>query len=265
LAYLDGKVALITGGSAGLGKAVAKLYMKQGASVGIVGRSMKRLIEAKKDIGGDPLLLEGDVSCSRDNERFVKEMIDRHGKLDIFVGNAGLYDGNKPLREIPIERFDTAFDDIFHVNVKGYLLGAAATYPELLKTCGCMIFSASHASFYSAGGGALYTASKHAIAGIIKQLAFEFAPKIRVNGVAPGAVATDMGMPESLGEHIPSIISGVEKALPLQFIPDPEDYAGLYLALAADDFSKTMTGSIIQADTGIGIRGLSKTAGGLDL
>lgn len=265
MVLLQGKTALITGATAGLGKEIAKLYMEHGAQVGIVGRSMKRLLEAKEEIGGDPLLLAGDVSSLDDNKRFVAEMVDHFGKLDIFVGNAGVYDGNKPLRDIPLEQIDQAFDDIFHVNVKGYLLGAAAAYPELLKTNGSMIFSASHASFYSAGGGPMYTASKHAIAGIIKQLAFEFSPKIRVNGVAPGVVATEMSMPSSFGEQFPSIISGVEQALPLQFIPEAADYAGLYVLLASEQFSKTMTGSIIQADTGISIRGLVKTAGGLDL
>jgi len=265
MGILTGKTALITGGSAGLGKAVAKAYVREGASVAIVGRSMKRLKAAREDIGGDVLLLEGDVSSLEDNKRFVAETVKQFGKLDIFVGNAGIYDGNIPLKDIPEQRLAKAFDDIFRVNVLGYLLGAKAAYPELAITGGCIIFSASHASFYSAGGGPLYTASKHAIAGIIKELAYEFAPKIRVNGVAPGVIATDMSMPESLGEHIQSVISGVEKALPLQFIPEADDYAGLYVALASDAYAKTMTGTIVQADTGISIRGLVKTAGGFDL
>lgn len=265
MGLLTGKVALITGGSSGLGRVVAKLYVQEGAQVSIVGRSMTRLEEARKEIGGGVLLLEGDVSSLDDNERFVAETVQRFGKLDIFVGNAGVYDGNMALKDVPKDRIVAAFDDIFHINVLGYLLGAKTSYPELLKTRGCMIFSASHASFYSAGGGPLYTASKHAIAGIIKQLAYEFAPRIRVNGVAPGAVLTDMSMPNSLGEHIHSTMPGIEQALPLQFIPEAEDYAGLYVAMASEAYSKTMTGSIIQADTGIGIRGLVQTAGGLDL
>ena len=265
MGLLAGKVALITGGGSGLGKAIAKLYIQEGAKVSIIDQSMDRLRDAQSEIGNDDLLLlQGDVSSIEDNDGFVAHTLEKFGKLDIFVGNAGVFDGNKSLRDIPKEQLVTAFDDVFRINVLGYLLGAKATYPELVKTNGCMIFSASYASLHSAGGGSLYTASKHAVAGIIKQLAFEFAPRVRVNGVAPGVVSTNMKMPDSLGKHINSVISGIEEALPLQFIPDPKDYAGLYIAAASDLFSKTMTGSIINADTGIGIRGLTKVADGFD-
>lgn len=265
MGLLAGKVALITGGGSGLGKEIARLYSEEGAKVAIVDRSMDRLQQAQEDIGVELLLLEGDVTSAEDNERFVTATVEKFGSLDIFVGNAGVNDGNKSLRDIPLEQLPKAFDDILHVNALGYLLGAKVTYPELVKTKGCMIFTASHASFYTAGGGPLYTASKHAVAGIIRQLAYEFAPKIRVNGVAPGVIGTNMSMPNSLGAHIDSILPGVKEALPLQFIPNAADYARLYLTLASDAFSKTMTGSIIQADTGISIRGVTKTADGFDL
>jgi len=266
MGLLEGKVALITGDSSGLGKAIAALYMQEGAKVGIVGRSMERLKKIKFQMENDNLLLlEGDVSSSEDNERFVARMLDRFGKLDIFVGNAGVFDGARSLKDLSNEQLIKGFDDLFQVNVLGYLLGAKAAYPELIKNKGCMVFSASHASFHPAGGGSLYTASKHAVAGIIKQLAYEFAPEVRVNGVAPGVVSTNMNMPGSLGEHIDSVLPGVEESLPLQFIPEPEDYAGLYLTAASELFSKTMTGSIIKADTGIGIRGLTKTVGSMNV
>ncbi|MGJ9385731.1 SDR family NAD(P)-dependent oxidoreductase [Salipaludibacillus sp. CF4.18] len=259
---LDEKVAIVTGGCSGLGRAIAEQFIDDGAMVCVVDRSQERLDAMKAQLGEKSLFIQADVSLVKDNLRMVEEVIHSFGKIDIFVGNAGIYDGNKGINELTVEQIDRGFDELFHVNVKGYMLGAKVVIPELLKTKGCMIFSGSHASFYSAGGGPLYTASKHAVAGLIKELAYELAPTIRVNGVAPGVIGTTMGMPKSVGEDVPSIISGVEQSLPLPFIPKPEDYADLYVLLASES-AKTMTGTIIQADNGIGIRGLVKPSGSL--
>jgi NAD(P)-dependent dehydrogenase (short-subunit alcohol dehydrogenase family) len=259
---LDGKVAIITGATAGLGRAVAEHFVKEGAKVCAVGRNLDKLAEIKDQFGDSVVTVQADVSLLAENLKMVQAAVEAFGKIDIFVGNAGIYDGNTGITDLPLDRIEAAIDEVLSINVKGYLLGAKAVLPELQKTEGCMIFSGSHASFYSAGGGPIYTASKHAIAGIIKELAYELAPKIRVNGVAPGVIATAMGMPKALGKQVPSIISGVEQSLPLPFIPASEDYTELYVFLASEG-AKTMTGSIIQADNGISIRGLVKTAGGL--
>ncbi|MED1792798.1 SDR family oxidoreductase [Brevibacillus nitrificans] len=258
---LDGKVAVITGAAAGLGRAVAMRYVAEGAKVCVVDRSERGLTEMKALLGEDIITVQADVSSSTDNQRMVSAAVEAFGKVDIFVGNAGIFDGNKSMQELTLDSIDHGFAEIFNINVKGGFLGAKAVLPELVKSQGCMIFTASHASFYPAGGGPLYTATKHAVAGLIKQLAYELAPAIRVNGVAPGVIQTTMGMPKTLGPEVPSIISGVEQSLPLPFIPAPEDYADLYVMLASAG-AKTMTGTIIQADNGISIRGLAKTSGG---
>lgn len=259
---LKGKVVLITGATAGLGRAVAERFVEEGAKVCVVGRSQERLEEMKDNFGDAIITVQADVSSLEDNISMVESTVEAFGKIDIFVGNAGIYDGNTALQDLPLDRIEAAFEEVFNINVKGYLLGAKVVLPELLKTEGCIIFSASHASFYSAGGGPLYTASKHAVAGLIKELAYEMAPKVRVNGVAPGVIATAMGMPKALGSQTPSIISGVEQALPLPFIPQSEDYVELYVLLASEG-AKAMTGTIIQADNGISIRGLVKTSGSI--
>ena len=259
---LQGKVALITGATSGLGRAVAVRFVEEGAQVCIVDKSEERLKEIQTLLGETVLTIHADVSRLEDNIHMVESTVEKFGRVDIFIGNAGIYDGNTGINDLPLNRIEAAFDEVMNVNVKGYLLGAKVVLQELLKTEGCMIFTASHASFYSAGGGPIYTASKHAIAGLIKELAYELAPKIRVNGVAPGVIATAMGMPNSLGAETPSIISGVEQALPLPFIPESKDYAELYVLLASEG-AKAMTGTIIQADNGISIRGLVRTSGGL--
>jgi len=258
---LDGKVALITGATAGLGRAVAQRFVEEGAKVCVVGRSAERLAEMKDLLGESVLTFQADVSSTEDNIEMVAATVNHFGKIDIFIGNAGIFDGNTSINDLPLDRIDAAFDEVFGINVKGYLLGVKTVLPELLKTEGCVILSASHASFYSGGGGPLYTASKHAIAGLIKELAFELAPKIRVNGVAPGVIATTMGMPRALGSQVPSIIPNIEEALPLPFIPESEDYVELYVLLASEG-ARAMTGTIIQADNGISIRGLVQTSGG---
>jgi NAD(P)-dependent dehydrogenase (short-subunit alcohol dehydrogenase family) len=156
------------------------------------------------------------------------------------------------------------------VNVKGYLLGAKATYRELAKTQGSMIFTVSNAGFYPCGGGPLYTASKHAVVGLIRQLAYELAPKIRVNGVAPGAIPTDLRGPASLAMAERSIAElpmkeMVERGLPLGKLPEPRDYTGSYVLLASPSNSSTATGSVIICEGGMGVRGFVNAAGGRDL
>jgi NAD(P)-dependent dehydrogenase (short-subunit alcohol dehydrogenase family) len=259
---LNGKVAIITGGTSGLGRAVAEHFIEEGAQICVADVSLGRLEEMNALYGEKIITVHADVSTVEGNIKMVESTIGAFGKVDIFVANAGIYDGNVGLMDLPLERLEAAFDEVMNVNVKGYLLGAKTVLPELLKTEGCMIFTASHASFYSAGGGPIYTASKHAIAGLIKELAYELAPKIRVNGVAPGVIATAMGMPKSLGAQVPSIISGIENSLPLPFVPQSSDYSDLYVLLATEG-GRAMTGTIIQADNGISIRGLVKTSGGM--
>ncbi|WP_428911964.1 SDR family NAD(P)-dependent oxidoreductase [Niallia sp. Krafla_26] len=261
---LTNKVALVTGGASGLGKAVVTRFVVEGAKVCVADISQEKLNEMETLLGDSIVTIQGDVSLVEDNKRMIEKTISQFGKLDIFIGNAGIFDGNIGIAEMPLERLGASFDELFSINVKGMLFGAKLALPELAKTGGCMIFTASHASFYSAGGGPLYTASKHAIAGLIKELAFELAPAIRVNGVAPGVIATVMGSPNALGVEAPSIISGVEESLPLPFIPQPEEYADIYVLLASES-SRVMTGTIIQADSGISIRGLARTSGGFKM
>jgi NAD(P)-dependent dehydrogenase (short-subunit alcohol dehydrogenase family) len=188
--------------------------------------------------------------------------VNAFGKLDVFVGNAGVFDGFVALQRLPEEAIGPAFDEIFHVNVKGYLLGAKTALPELLKTSGNMIFTASAAGFYPGGGGPLYTASKHAVVGLVRQLAYELAPSIRVNGVAPGGTITDLGIGPSLKPHagVPPDVDSKEALIrsrnPLRIAMRPEDHAGAYVLLASEP-GKAMTGEIIHSDGGLGVRGFS--------
>src|SRR5262249_43370431 len=147
------------------------------------------------------------VRSLSDNQRAVDAAVARFGKLDCGIGNAGIWDYSVSLDALPAERLDAAFDELFHVNVKGYLHLAKAALPALVRSSGALIYTVSTAGFAPAGAGPLYTASKHAVVGLIRQLAYELGPAVRVNGVAPGPIHTDLRGPDALGQADRSIAS----------------------------------------------------------
>jgi cis-2,3-dihydrobiphenyl-2,3-diol dehydrogenase len=270
MGWLDNKVALVTGGASGLGRAIVERFVEEGAQVAILDRARERSEELANRLGARVAAIVGDVTVLGDNQRAVAETVARFGRLDCFVGNAGIWDFSTSLAALPDDRIDAAFDELFGVNVKGYLLGAKAAYRELAKTRGSIIFTVSNAGFYPCGGGPLYTASKHAVVGLIRQLAYELAPKIRVNGVAPGAIPTDLRGPRSLdmGERSIAAVplaAMAERAIPLGKLPEPRDYTGPYVLLASAENSSTATGGVIICESGMGVRGFVDAAGGRDL
>ena len=210
----------------------------------------------------------GDVTAAADNARAVEVALERFGRLDTFVANAGMFDYGAGLMDTPVEALEKAFDELFAVNVKAYLLGARAAAPALLKSRGSLLMTASMSSTHAGIGGVVYTASKHAVVGLVRQLAYELAPEIRVNAVAPGFMATDIRGPQALGfeERTPSSLPGLEQiaraAAPLGFLPRPEDYAGHYVQLASRRNAAATTGVVVACDGGLDVRGLNLPAPG---
>lgn len=259
--WLDGKVAIVTGGASGIGRAVVERFIHEGAKVCVYDRDAEKLEQLSRLLpSGSMVPVKGDVTRLEDNRRGVQAALDAFGRLDVFVGNAGVFDGFVPLEKLPDEKVSQAFDEIFHVNVKGYLLGAKAALPELLKAEGNIIFTVSVAGFYANGGGPLYTASKHAIVGLVRELAYELAPRVRVNGVAPGGTITNLGTVPSLKAFASPVRdpatreARIRSRNPLQTAMRPEDHAGSYVLLASEQ-GRTMTGEIIHVDGGLGVRG----------
>jgi 2,3-dihydroxy-2,3-dihydrophenylpropionate dehydrogenase len=266
MGVLDGHVSLVTGGASGMGLGVVERFVAEGGLVGVIDISEPRLDELRSKFGDSVVCVNGNVASMDDNRRAVDETVAAYGRLDTFIGNAGIFDAFARLVDMEPDRVGPAFDEAFGVNVKGYVMGAHAAAPHLIEAQGSIILTASYASFHPAGGGWLYTPSKHAVAGVIRQLAYELAPKVRVNGVAPGVAPTNMRGVSVLGQgEMDSIHPDTAKALPLQFVPRPEDYASVFMFLANKESSKVMTGSIIVADSGIENRGIGQAAGGLDL
>jgi NAD(P)-dependent dehydrogenase (short-subunit alcohol dehydrogenase family) len=247
---LAGKVALITGGASGLGLAVLRRFLAAGARCAILDRSAAGLRAVHDEFGGAVPAIEGDVTSYADNARAVEQTVAAHGKLDILIGNAGIFDNYATLATLPEDKIEAAFDELFGIDVKGYLLAAKAALGELKRNRGNIVFTASISSFRPAFGGVLYIPAKHAVAGLTRRLALELAPEVRVNAVAPGYVATNLAGLSSVGQERkdPAAPPPLER-FPLRFHPTPDDYTGFYLMLASPE-ARAMTGQVLLADCG---------------
>src|SRR5437763_1080331 len=256
MGWLDGQVALVTGGGSGIGRAVVARYVAEGARVGVMERVATRADELRSEFGDKVVGIAGDAAQFADNQRAVAETVRAFGQLDVFVGNAGIFDVYASFAELEPEKLARAYDELFAVNVKGCLFGAKAALPELKKARGCMVFTASVAGLNSGGGGAIYTASKHAVVGLVRQLAVELGPDIRVNAVAPGGTMTDLGGLTSLGNDdgsafaAPGMAEHLATHNPLRIALEPEDLAGAYVFLASRGNARGITGTILTVDAG---------------
>lgn len=270
MTQLSGEAILVTGGASGLGRALVDRFIVEGARVGVLDRSADKLDELRREYGDAVVGVMGDVRSLESNKQAVAQCVEAFGKLDCLVANAGIWDYSTALVDLPEDRIDQAFDEVFHINLKGYLLAAKAALPALVPSRGSMIFTVSNAGFYPAGGGPLYTAAKHGVVGLVRQLAYELAPYVRVNGVAPGGATTDLRGPASLGLQEQSIQdidlpSLAAPGLPIGRLPTPAEYAGAYVFFASRKDTVPTTGTVLNHDGGIGIRGLVQTAGGKEL
>lgn len=258
--WLENKVVFITGAGEGIGKAVLERFLKEGVTGIVAFDKDKERLAALQTIDPERILtVWGDVRNLIDNQRAVELAVLKFGKLDVFIGNAGIRDGRKRLENMGEKELNQGFDDVFGVNVKGYLVGAVATREELKKTKGCIVFTLSTSSFYI-GSGSIYTASKHAALGLMRSLAHELAPDIRVNGVAPSGTPTFFSDAESLLELEAggtSIRSGGPDSNILQRQTEPEDHVGAYVLLASSQ-AAVMTGSVINSDAGRGVTVVSR-------
>ena len=267
MGWLEGDVALITGGGSGLGRALVERFLEEGARVVVLEYSADKARALEKDFGDDVATVVGDVRSIADNRKAVELAVSKFGKLDILVGNAGIMDLPAMLLDLPEDKLDAAFDEVMGVNVKGYILAAYAAAPELRNTKGSMVFTASSASFIPGGGGIFYTASKHAVVGLVRELAYQLAPDIRVNAVGPGPMRTDLRGSKALAPQdyvfspqTQEVADMVFQAFPLK-CDDPADYTGLFVALASRRNAATTTGEVINAADGLGIRGTTFLTG----
>lgn len=262
MGWLDKTTALITGANSGIGLAVLRRFLQEGADgVGVLIRDGRQADAMTREFGDRITVTVGDVRSPEAHAEAVAAVLARFGRLDTLVGNAGVWDHFAPLAKYDPATLKSTFEEVFAVNVLGYLLAAHAAAPALRETRGSMIFTLSNASFYAGGGGPVYVASKHAGVGLIRQLAYELAPDVRVNGVAPGGTVTPLKGPASLGREndklseIPGFTDRAAEAVPLGFVAQPEDHTGHYVLLASRRDSAATTAAILQSDGGWEVRG----------
>jgi NAD(P)-dependent dehydrogenase (short-subunit alcohol dehydrogenase family) len=248
---LEGKVAIITGGAGGIGKAAANVFISEGAEVIIMDLDEDSLIKTCEEIGSNRIsYFAGDVTKPDDNNSVVELAKERYGGLDIFLANAGVAGDITTIEEYDEDQFD----HVMAVNAKGPFLGLQSAIPAMkLRGGGSFIITSSTAGVMGTPSIAPYGMSKHAVIGLMKSAAKECASmNIRVNTVNPAPVETDMMrlLEEGMTSEDKKDVKGdIESSIPLGRYAQPEEIAKLMLFLASED-SSFITGSVYMADGG---------------
>lgn len=243
-----GKVALITGGTSGIGKETAIQLGQAGAKVAIAGRRTEEgnaVVDEIKSAGGEAIFVQTDVTQEDQVKRLVEETVKHFGRLDIAFNNAGIDHGG-PITEVTEEDYRKVFD----INVLGVFLSQKYEIPAMLASGGGSIINTSSVVGHIAMPGAsVYIASKHAVEGITKTTALELAGQgIRVNAVAPGAIATDM-IDRFAGEEGSDNRQWLVSQHPMGRLGLSKEVAAAVLYLASDAASFT-TGTSLPVDGG---------------
>jgi NAD(P)-dependent dehydrogenase (short-subunit alcohol dehydrogenase family) len=246
MSRLDGKIAVVTGGSSGIGLAAAKRFVLEGAEVVIVGRRQEELDKALQAIGPRAMAVQGDISRLDDLDRIFAAVKAAKHRIDVLFANAGL-GGMQPLGSVT----EASFDQIFGVNVKGTLFTVQKALP-LMKSGGSIILTGSTTGSMGTPAFSVYSATKAAIRNLARSWALDLkGTGIRVNVLSPGATATQ-GLLDGLARagNQDALIAGVIAQTPLGRMGKPEEIAAAALFLASDE-SSFMTGSELFADGGI--------------
>ncbi len=246
MARFDNKTVIVTGGGSGVGKATAEAFAREGAKVvvaDVIEEDGAQVVEQINQRGGDGLFLQVDTSHWHSVEQLVSDTLGAYGSLDVFVNNAGVFDGFTKC----METTDTLWDQVIDVNLKGYFHGCRAALPALIESGGNIVMTASIAGLGAGGGGTAYTVSKFGTVGLIKQVACEYADRgVRVNGVAPGGLLT--GMTEGLSDD-QQVSAMIADRTPLGRWGEPEEVANSVLFLASAE-AAYITGTILSVDGG---------------
>ncbi|MEK5078967.1 3-oxoacyl-ACP reductase FabG [Solibacillus sp. FSL W7-1436] len=239
---LENKVAIITGGAGGIGLAAVKRFLEEGAKVAIVDYDKQQGEKIEAELGENVAFFAVDVSKLADVKEMVEQVVNRFGKIDILINNAGI------TRDATLVKMsEEDFEKVIQINLNGVYYCTQAVAPHMIaQGSGKIISTSSVSGVYGNFGQTNYAATKAAIIGMTKTWAKELGRKgINVNAVAPGFTATPMveKMPEKVLQQMEGITS-------LRRLGQPEDIANAYLFLASDEASY-ITGHVLQVDGGI--------------
>jgi NAD(P)-dependent dehydrogenase (short-subunit alcohol dehydrogenase family) len=258
-AWLEGKRALVVGAGSGIGRAVVDAFRGEGAKVAVLERDSGKCERLRREFPDVPVI-EGDAVTREANDRAVAAAVEAFGGLDTLVNCVGIFDFYRGIGDIDAGDLSAAFDEMFRTNVLSHLRSVKAAIPALQAQAGSsIVLTESASSFYPGRGGALYVSSKFAVRGLVATLAHELAPKIRVNGVAPGGTLnTDLRGPASLGldsirlDDTPNRARDIASRTPLDVALTGEDHAWSFVFLASDR-SRGITGETVHPDGGFGL------------
>ena len=257
--WLHGKRALIVGAGSGIGRSVVDAFHTEGARITVLEHDREKCALLREQL---PKLrvVEGDAVTSEANHRAVTVAVDAFGGLDILVNCVGVFDFYKGITDLDADELCAAFDEMFRTNVLSHLQSVKAAVPALrAETGSSIILTESASSFYPGRGGVLYVSSKFAVRGLVATLAHELAPRIRVNGGAPGGTLnTDLRGLASLGldsvrlDDTPDRAHDLAARTPLNVALTGDDHAWSFMFLASDR-SRGITGETVHPDGGFGL------------
>ncbi len=244
---LAGKVAVVTGGNSGIGLAIARRFVDEGASVAIFGRNQETLSSAAEELGSDCLAIQGDVGTTSDLKRLCDAAAERFGGIDILVANAGIFEFGR-LGDVD----QAAFDRTSNVNFSGPFFTVQAALPHL-RQGGSVILVTSGSNRVGLADAPVYAATKAAVRSLARSLAVELQPMgIRVNALSPGFVDTPIFERTGIeGEEREQFVAAISQQILLQRFGRPEEIAGAALFLASDD-SSYVTGIELPVSGGLG-------------
>ena len=246
MAKLTGKIAVITGGTTGIGLATAQLYQQEGATVVVTGRNPATLAAAQATLGPNATVIASDASSLADIDALAALVGEKFGRVDVLFANAGI------AQFAPVEGVSEPFyDNQFNLNVKGLFFTVQKLLP-LIPQGGAVILNASIVSVKGMGTTSIYAATKAAVRSFGRTLATELAPKgIRVNTISPGPIATPiydkLGMPK---EMLDQFAAGMAQSVALKRFGQPEEIAKVALFFGSDD-SSYVTGTELFVDGGL--------------
>lgn len=250
---LNGKSTIITGATQGMGRAIAERFASEDAKIIVNGRNRElgeEVVAAITKKGGEALFVQADVRYQEENQKLVDRCIEKFGSVDIVVSCAGVL-GLGSVTHVTMETWHSTLDT--NLNALFYLLRAAI--PRMQTKGGNVVVIGSIAAHKGFPNHAAYCASKGAVQSLVKQVAVDYAPEIRINLIQPGPVDTELYRSSAVAFPNPdTILDEVPGTLPLGRTGTPVDIAKTALFLASDD-SSWITGSVLTIDGGASAKG----------